>query len=150
MNKIEKQAACNNLLGKPDNLSVYIVLYYSKSNNKALTIKEIIEKVRKKFSIEITSNKVNYILKPFVEKDIIRKDIKNGIHKYYLHKEIYIPSQNTLIPPYQLVLLAIGVVVMFFNFAFVSDSLLKWVSLTFFGTLLLVVISHQYMFDYKH
>ena len=149
MKTIEEKAECNNLLGKPDNLAVYIVLYYALSVSKALTIKAIIIEVKNNFDMDITSNKVNYILKPFVEKDIIRKNIKNGIHKYYLHKQIYIPSKNTPIPFYQLALLVFGCLIMLFNFFFVSNVLFKLTSLTFFGTLLLVVITHQFMFDYK-
>lgn len=125
------------------------MLYYALSDSKAITIKEIVTRANKLFSIEITFNKAHYILKNFVEKDIVRKSIKNGIHKYYLHNQIYIPSQNTPIPQYQLVLIISGGLIMLFSFLFIDNSLLKWASLTFFGTVLLVIISHQFMFEYK-
>ena len=147
--EIEQKAECNSLLGKPDNLAVYTVLYYGLSDNKSFTIKEIISEVNKKFLMDITSNKVNYILKPFVERDIVRKNIKNGIHKYYLNKRIYTPSQNTPIPLYQLGLLVFGFAIMLFNFMYLNSIIAKWVGLTFFGTLLLVVVVHQFMFEYR-
>lgn len=150
MKTIEERAEYNNLLGKSENLAIYIVLYYALSDTKTLTIKEIISKIDKRFSGEITHNKANYILKTFVEKDIVRKNIKNGIHKYYLHKQIYIPSENTPIPQYQLVLITFGCVVMLFNFICMNNIIFKWTSLTFFGTVLLVIISHQFMFEYKN
>ena len=147
--EINQKAECNSLLGKSDNLAVYTVLYYGLSDNKRFTVKEIMSEVKKRFDMEISSNKVNYVLKPFVEKDIIRKVIKNGIHKYYLHERIYTPSQNTPIPLYQLGLLIFGFLVMFFNFVYVENITAKWMGLTFFGTLLLVVVVHQFLFEYK-
>lgn len=147
--EIKEKAECNSLLGKLDNLAVYTVLYYGLSDNKSFTTKEIISEVKKRFLIEITPNKVNYVLKPFVEKDIVRKNIKNGIHKYYLQRKIYTPSQNTPIPLYQLSLLVFGFVVMLFNFMYFDNITAKWIGLTFFGTLLLVVVVHQFMFEYK-
>ena len=147
--EINQRAECNSLLGKPDNLVVYIILYYGLSNDKRFTVKDIISEADEKFSMELTTNKVNYVLKSFVDKDIIRKNIKDGIHKYYLHERIYIPSHNTPIPVYQLGLLVIGLVFMFLNFVYVNNSTVNWMGLTFFGTLLLVVVVHQFMFDYK-
>lgn len=149
MKQIEERAECNNLLSKPENLAVYIVLYYALNDSKSLTIKEIIDRVKKNFSMVIASNKVNYVLKGFVDKDIVRKNVKAGIYKYYLHKKIYIPSQNTPIPIYQVVLLVIGFLIMSISFVSTIDIIFKWMGLTFFGTLLLVVISHQIMFEYK-
>lgn len=147
--EIKQKAECNSLLGKSDNLAVYTVLYYGLSDDRSFTVKDIISEAKKKFDMDITSNKVNYVLKPFVEKDIVRKNIKNGTHKYYLHEKIYIPSQNTPIPFYQLGLLMFGFAFMFFNFLFIESVTIKWIGLTFFGTLLLVVIVHQFLFEYK-
>lgn len=146
---IEERAECNSLLGKPDNLAIYTILYYGMNDNKRFTIKEIVSEVEKKFSMSIASNKVNYVLKGFVEKDIVRKSVKNGIYKYYLYKKIYTPSQNTPIPIYQISLLIIGFISMLTNFTIIDNTLTRWMSLTFFGTVLLVVIFHQFMFEYK-
>ena len=149
MKDIKQKAECNNLLGKEDNLALYIVLYYALSNNKNLAIKEILSRVEKKFSIVITPNKANYILKSFVDKDIVRQSVKKGIHEYYLHEKIYFPSQNTPIPIYQVGLLVFAFVIMLLNFFMSNNLTAKWMSLTFFASLLLVVITHQFMFDYK-
>jgi len=149
MNDIKQKAECNNLLGKEDNLALYTVLYYALSSNKSLTIKEILSRIDKKFHIEITPNKANYILKLFVDKDIVRKSVKNGTHKYYLHQKIYFPSQNTPIPVYQVGLLVFAFILMVINFFFSNNITAKWMSLTFFGSLLLVLITHQFMFDYR-
>lgn len=149
MKEIKQKAECNNLLGKEDNLALYIVLYYALSSKKNLSIKEILSKVEKKFSIVITPNKANYILKSFVDKDIVRKSVKNGTHEYYLHEKIYFPSQNTPIPIYQVGLLLFSFTIMIINFLVSSNIVAKWMSLTFFASLILVVITHQFMFDYR-
>ena len=138
-------AESNKLLAKEEAVAIYDIMYYASIDNKKMTVQEIMEDVKDKHSCDLTYKQVWTVLEALCKSDVMRKHIKKGTNRYYLHKRIQNVSGFAPVHNYQLILLFASF--MCFAYSIVVESHLLPMFFSSFVTILTIVIVHYLVFE---